>query len=660
MKKYIALFMAVCIVAAGSSVFGAMEFERSHISLATLKNGKADYSDARFGNVEFSLTNEDVPVTKEAALRTGTMTLSGGNYSFWNGKEMQKVSGTPMTYKLGLKTWLASGDEEGYQPFTDAGGEMKVGIEADSGLSGVNVSWNFPDNPSINGSVTFPKFLTTQEQLDNCVLYFEFIRSGDVVTGINWRVVKASDTSTPVPQNFRMRFNRFEIWNYNEDKLLNSRPQIWIEAGINPEGIYEFDTPIKESDIWCVRTRFFTYDYDTVMGCLHMWNYYTQIDPDMYLWKRHASDALLVNGKSDYSSAKFSNVFFEAENRNSITIEAKHFTDAGRMTVPGGGYVVKDWGTGETLETVSAGTDKTFALKIYENSAITDTYLEYTPVDDSGRWLTFGGEAETTLPGKTILWTFPEEMNLANGSGVIPTYRTTAEQLASGVPYVEVVSKDGYITAINYKIVTSSDTTTAIKPPYRTDFSFMIFHDTTRRNRDTNTYSIGTARNTASGTYTLDEPQPVDTMKQLRVRLLTYESADNPAVYQWWFTPAEAPAPITITTSTLPSGTVNSPYTATLAANVSGATWEISSGSLPAGLTLNSSTGAITGMPTAEGTSTFTVKAASGSQSAEKTLSITVTQSIIGIGSSGGGCESFFSVSYLAILAAFVLRKSRR
>ncbi|MBQ3446034.1 MAG: putative Ig domain-containing protein, partial [Synergistaceae bacterium] len=81
---------------------------------------------------------------------------------------------------------------------------------------------------------------------------------------------------------------------------------------------------------------------------------------------------------------------------------------------------------------------------------------------------------------------------------------------------------------------------------------------------------------------------------------------------------------ITITTTSLPNGTVNASYNAVLSANTSNVTWSVSSGSLPAGLTLNSSTGAITGTPTAAGTSTFTVRAVSGSSSTTRQLSITI------------------------------------
>ena len=76
-----------------------------------------------------------------------------------------------------------------------------------------------------------------------------------------------------------------------------------------------------------------------------------------------------------------------------------------------------------------------------------------------------------------------------------------------------------------------------------------------------------------------------------------------------------------ITTDSLPDGTVNQLYTATLQATGNNITWSASG--LPDGLTLNSN-GTITGIPSAEGTSTVTVTAtnASGSDSKEYTLNI--------------------------------------
>ena len=90
---------------------------------------------------------------------------------------------------------------------------------------------------------------------------------------------------------------------------------------------------------------------------------------------------------------------------------------------------------------------------------------------------------------------------------------------------------------------------------------------------------------------------------------------------------------LTITTTTLPNGTQNSPYSATLAATggVTPYTWSVVSGSLPSGLTLNSSTGAITGAPTGAGVSNFTVKVTdseSPAQTATQPLSITVSPAV--------------------------------
>jgi hypothetical protein len=80
-----------------------------------------------------------------------------------------------------------------------------------------------------------------------------------------------------------------------------------------------------------------------------------------------------------------------------------------------------------------------------------------------------------------------------------------------------------------------------------------------------------------------------------------------------------------ITTASLPSATAGTAYSATIAAT-GGApmTWGITSGSLPTGLTLNSSTGAIGGTPSTASTSSFTAQASNAAGSNAKPFSITV------------------------------------
>jgi hypothetical protein len=93
-------------------------------------------------------------------------------------------------------------------------------------------------------------------------------------------------------------------------------------------------------------------------------------------------------------------------------------------------------------------------------------------------------------------------------------------------------------------------------------------------------------------------------------------------------------APLAITTTSLPGGTVSTTYTTTLAASggITPYTWSLASGAVPAGLALNS-TGIITGTPTTAGTSSFTVRAADASvpaQTATGLLSLTINPAAAG------------------------------
>ena len=84
---------------------------------------------------------------------------------------------------------------------------------------------------------------------------------------------------------------------------------------------------------------------------------------------------------------------------------------------------------------------------------------------------------------------------------------------------------------------------------------------------------------------------------------------------------------LTVSTSTLPASSVNTVYSQTITATggVNPYTWSISSGSLPAGLIINPSSGTISGTPTTEGASTFTVQVLDGNgNTATKSLSISV------------------------------------
>jgi hypothetical protein len=115
-------------------------------------------------------------------------------------------------------------------------------------------------------------------------------------------------------------------------------------------------------------------------------------------------------------------------------------------------------------------------------------------------------------------------------------------------------------------------------------------------------------------------------------------------------------APLAITTTTLPNGVLNMAYNSTLQS--SGGTppvaWAVTVGTLPGGLALNGSTGAIIGTPTAAATSNFTVQATDSStptaQVKTQALSITINSANP---SCGTGSESKVNGQYAFLLQGF-------
>ncbi len=134
-------------------------------------------------------------------------------------------------------------------------------------------------------------------------------------------------------------------------------------------------------------------------------------------------------------------------------------------------------------------------------------------------------------------------------------------------------------------------------------------------------------RSTTGVTLNVDASEPAAT---LCVTAIVYDSA-NMMVGATSAT-VTVVVPPSISTATLPNGTAGTAYWETFeATGTTPITWSVSSGSLPAGLSLNASTGAITGTPTASGTFIFTVKATNSAGSDTKDMSLIVTSTIASV-----------------------------
>jgi len=158
-----------------------------------------------------------------------------------------------------------------------------------------------------------------------------------------------------------------------------------------------------------------------------------------------------------------------------------------------------------------------------------------------------------------------------------------------------------------------------------TGLSHQTGENETKQLAENTDYTAGYSNNVHP--YTLaPEDEGFDPAKAPKVTL--YGTGNYCGKAEHYFTISEntAAAP-TITTSSLPDGKVGEAYSQTLTADgTTPITWNIIGGTLPESLTLNETTGKISGTPTAAGTASFTVKAENSAGSDTKELSITITK----------------------------------
>lgn len=109
----------------------------------------------------------------------------------------------------------------------------------------------------------------------------------------------------------------------------------------------------------------------------------------------------------------------------------------------------------------------------------------------------------------------------------------------------------------------------------------------------------------------------------------SYQFGGSPPVYSQRQFTLNVIIGLAVQNTSLPNGTRGVAYSAQLTASGGGTqTWSVTAGALPTGLALASS-GAITGVPTTIGTSSFTAKVTDGTRTATKALTISVFEPLV-------------------------------
>lgn len=228
-------------------------------------------------------------------------------------------------------------------------------------------------------------------------------------------------------------------------------------------------------------------------------------------------------------------------------------------------------------------------------------------------------DTETTL---TLKGTMTEYGALQTSVMVADTTAAQSDALSLGGSYTADLAEDPDLGAEEIGLPDSYEKWRLCKDSGGTYFGYQF----------STVYSGDGQGNTTSITrqyryYSLTGTYPSFTAAtQLQADIYSYVDWDSAytrvpgAMRTWYFKSGDLPVQsLTVTgvvdenphisTTTLPAAHVGEAYSAALA-GVHVTAWSVSAGSLPAGLTLNSSTGVISGTPTAGGAYSFTVTAA--------------------------------------------------
>ena len=174
------------------------------------------------------------------------------------------------------------------------------------------------------------------------------------------------------------------------------------------------------------------------------------------LGRVHNTWAGLIDGKSNYNSAVFVGTYIglESEGDEALTQEMANLEL--NMNISGGSFLYgladydnAPWFYGDEMP------DGTNLVLLHGEVG---DYFEFYPERNFS-----GSSGNEGMNDYNISWTASDTGVITNGNITLPsTIKTLKEQLASAVPYVELVRSNGTVTGVNWRIVNPDDTSKAL------------------------------------------------------------------------------------------------------------------------------------------------------------------------------------------------------
>lgn len=176
----------------------------------------------------------------------------------------------------------------------------------------------------------------------------------------------------------------------------------------------------------------------------------------------HSNATFLIDGKPAYDNAYFRQIEFWFEDNRPQTDQ--DLTTIGSLMIQNASYHYFD----ENGNRINVNNeDRSFNLCFVGGDS---SYVEFAPKTTNNKFIYFRGAAESGLINKTFLWKLTTDEAVPYVQEIVPNFRSTAEQLTSFVPYIEIGSN-----GISWRMINASDPSKAVSVPFKNSYRIFLY-----------------------------------------------------------------------------------------------------------------------------------------------------------------------------------------